>query len=310
MTPVSSSTFRAWGTYVFVATRRPSGLTLAGRLTAAILDDIDRTCSRFREDSDLARVNDHAGSWVEVDPLLVAAVEVACTAARHSGGLVNPLLGRHLVELGYDRDFGLLPPDTGPAAELEGPSPSPDAWRQVRLDPDGGIRIPSGSALDLGATAKAWAADVVAAALAREVAGSSLVSLGGDLAIAAPDGDPWPVGVSTHPGAEPDTVVGLDRGGLATSSTRVRRWRRSGVRRHHVLDPRTGLPAAETWATVTATGPSCTAANTASTAAIVLGDEAPGWLAQRGVAARLVDADGLTRTTGSWPVDLRQRSSA
>ena len=54
---------------------------------------------------------------------------------------------------------------------------------------------------------------------------------------------------------------------------------------------------------MTATGPTCAAANTATTAAVVLGAEAPGWLTARGVAARLVAADGRVRTTGGWPAE-------
>ena len=45
--------------------------------------------------------------------------------------------------------------------------------------------------------------------------------------------------------------VALATGGLATSSTTVRRWRAGGAELHHIVDPRTGLPAAEVWRTVT-----------------------------------------------------------
>ena len=303
---MASLTSRALGTYVFLATRREADLDRARRLTDRVLGDVDLACSRFRPDSDLSRANAAAGHWVDVDPVLVAAVTAACAAAGQTGGLVNPLLGRTLAQLGYDRDFGELaevsdsdlvtgPPDV--------PPPGPDRWREIGLDPDGAIRVPAGTALDLGATGKAWAADVLATAFAAELAGAALVSLGGDLAISAPDGEPWPVAISTHPGAPADTTVGLDSGGLATSSTRVRRWARRGARHHHLLDPRTGLPAPEVWRTVTATGPTCTAANTATTAAVVLGHDAPAWLAVRRVTARLVAADGRVVTTAGWPTD-------
>ena len=86
---------------------------------------------------------------------------------------------------------------------------------------------------------------------------------------------------------------------------RVRRWQRAGVARHHVVDPRTGLPAAEVWRTVTATGPTCVAANAAATAAIVLGADATDWLEQRGVDARLVGHDGRVVRLGAWPEEAR-----
>lgn len=305
---MSATTARssALGTYVFLATRRAADLGPAGRIARQVLDDVDRTCSRFRPDSDLSRANAEAGRWVTADPVLVAAVAAACLAAEDTGGLVHPLLGRNLVQLGYDRDFAALTPvhDARVPAELwPAVAPAAESWREIGLDPDGAIKVPAGTALDLGATGKAWAADVVAAAFAEELGGAALVSLGGDLAIAAPDGEPWPIAISTRPDGPVETTIALDQGGLATSSTRVRRWARRGVDLHHLLDPRTGRPAPEVWRTVTATGRTCAAANTATTAAVVLGAEAPDWLTARGVAARLVTADGRVHTTGGWPAE-------
>lgn len=299
----TTSGLEALGTYVFIGARRAEDLGLAERIATEILADVDRTCSRFRDDSDLTLVNNHPGRWVEVDPLLVAAVSAACEAARQTSGLVNPLLGRPMVQLGYDRDFGLLTQEEETAVPFAvlGPGPAMDWWEQIRLDPEGAVQIPTGTALDLGASGKAWAADLIAAAWADALREPALVSLGGDLRISTPDARPWQIAISEHPGRSPDAQIGLDRGGLATSSTQVRRWLHGGVRRHHVIDPRTGLSAAEVWRTVTATGPTCATANTASTAAIVLGAAAPDWLAERGVSARLVATNGQVRHVGDWP---------
>jgi thiamine biosynthesis lipoprotein len=284
-----------------VAVRRPADLTTAHRLAVEILLDVDDVASRFRLDTDLSRVNAAPGEWVAVHPLLVAAVKTACHAARQTDGLVNPLLGRPLVVLGYDRDFDLLVDDEEVAGvPEETPTPDADAWRGIRLEPAGAVRIPPGTALDLGATGKAWAADLVAAAYEQNLQGSAVISVGGDLRIAGPDGDPWLLSVAERPGA-PAELVTLDRGGMATSTTRIRRWTRRGTRRHHLIDPRTGLPAREVWRTVTATGESCTAANTASTAAVVLGHEAPDWLAAHSVTARLVGHHGTIHRVGAWP---------
>lgn len=297
------ATFEAIGTTVFVAVRRPEGLATARSIAKGVLDDVDVVCSRFRADSDLSRVNANPGRWVEVDPLLLEAVRVACVAAEQTDGLVSPLLGRTLVQLGYDRDFAQLR-DRGEVDDWTdswaGDAPASDAWRAIEAG-QGMLRIPDGSALDLGCTGKAWAADLIATAYEHYGLGPAIVSVGGDLRIAAPDGTPWPVAVSEHPGAGPETVVGLDRGGLATSSTQVRRWTHRGVRRHHLLDPRTGAPVDETWRTVTAVGDTCVAANTATTTALVLGHDAPDWLAARDVTARLVSREGAVRTVGSWP---------
>jgi thiamine biosynthesis lipoprotein len=97
--------------------------------------------------------------------------------------------------------------------------------------------------------------------------------------------------------------VVLRGGGLATSGITRRRWRRAGRLVHHIVDPRTGdIPPAH-WRTVSVAAKSCVDANTASTAAIVLGDAAPAWLASHGLPARLVEVSGAIRTTPGWPHD-------
>jgi FAD:protein FMN transferase len=304
---VNQSRFEAIGTYVVVATEDAEDLPDAVRVAREVLKDVDETCSRFRDDSDLSRVNREPDTWVRVDPLLVAAVTTACEAARWTDGIVHPLLGRNLVSLGYDRDLGLLtPPDertVGGASlslvtALVPRGPGLDSWREIGLREDA-VRIPAGTALDLGSTGKAWAADLIATAMTARLAGGAAVSVGGDVAVA---GDrQWPIDLCPQVDEPVSARVWLHGGGLATSSTQVRRWTHHGRVRHHLLDPRTGLPAAEVWATVSATGPSCVAANAASTAAVVLGHQATRWLDQAGVSARLVALDGTVRRVGSWP---------
>jgi thiamine biosynthesis lipoprotein len=300
--------FDALGTYVHVGTTGDLERTV--ELARAVLAEVDRTCSRFRNDSDLVRANRRAGRWTEVDPLLAAAVTVSLDAARASDGLVDPCLGRPLVEIGYDQDLARVL-ERGEARPVPPASARPDAWREVQVDPQGAIFVPPGVELDLGATAKAWAADLLAVSLAETVGGDVLVSLGGDVRIEGSGQRAWPVLVTEHPDGVGDetepALVALDGGGLATSSTAVRRWRAGGVDQHHLLDPRTGRPVAAYWRTVTATGPTCVAANVASTAAIVLGADAVPWLTARRVDARLVGADGTVRRTGVWPDQPQHR---
>lgn len=296
----SHATFRALGTEVCVGVRRPARLDRALAVTRTVLRDVDEVASRFRDDSDLTRVNKRPGQWVQVDPLLVAAVEVGREAARVTTGLVSPLLGRVMEHVGYDRDFALI--DRTSLGVLTQPDPPRlDAWQEIRTDPGGWVWIPEHTALDLGATGKAWAADLVAAALADQLDCSAIVSVGGDVRVAAPDGAAWEVAVSERPGAAAEELVTLVDGGLATSTTTVRRWGRRGARRHHLLDPRTGLPTTGVWRTCTAAGATCVAGNTASTAAIVLGEAATDWLAQRAVSARLVARRGAVTRICGWP---------
>ena len=294
--------FRALGTYVHLATT--ADLARAVELAEAVLAEVDRACSRFRPDSDLSVANARAGTWTAVDPLLVAAVGVAIDAARETDGLVDPCLGQQLVEIGYDDDLAVVLARRSPR-DVPAATPRPDAWREVGVDPGGAVLVPSGVQLDLGATAKAWASDLLAVTLVDALGGDALVSLGGDVRIAGEGRYAWPVEVTEHPDGLGDDLpaerLTLDGGGLATSSTTVRRWTAAGVERHHLLDPRTGRPVTPYWRTVTATGPTCVAANVATTAAVVLGADAERWLAEHTIDARLVSATGTVRRVGHWP---------
>jgi thiamine biosynthesis lipoprotein len=295
-----TATWRALGTYVHLSTTEQRALERAREIAMRLLDDVDRVCSRFRHDSDLVRANAGAGSWTSVDPLLVQAIGAAMDAAAQTDGLVDPTLGHAMAAVGYDRDMALvLAASTDPAGV---PVPARDgAWSQILLDPAGAVRVPPGCALDLGATAKAWAADLIVNSVATESESTVVISLGGDVAIAGP-GDGWPVAISeTIDDCADAEIVHLPYGGVATSSTAARRWIRDGVIRHHLLDPLTGEPTRGPWRTVTATGGTCMAANTASTAAIVLGEKAVGWLTARDIPARLVDTRGRIVRMARWP---------
>jgi thiamine biosynthesis lipoprotein len=181
------------------------------------------------------------------------------------------------------------------------------------VDPDGADRVPPGVVVDLGAVGKAYAADLLAGRLVARVGVDCVVSLGGDVAVGVTgdagqdagqdDGHGWQVAVAEGAADVPAQVVTIDRGGLATSTTTQRRWRRGGRTVHHLLDPRTGRPVEGMWRTVSVAAADCVAANTASTAALVQGEQAAGWLQARGLSARLVAQDGTVRTIGGWPGD-------
>jgi thiamine biosynthesis lipoprotein len=296
-----TTSFDAIGVTNTITVTDAAALPVAGTIAERFLASLDDACSRFREDSELARLN-RAGSAV-VSPLFLEALGVALVAARDTDGVVDPTVGASLRSLGYDRDFDVvvrrgtrtfsLVPAAGWGAVSIGRS-----RRTVRLQP--------GTELDLGATAKAFAADAIAAAIHAETESQVLVSLGGDVAVAgqlATGG--WPVLVSDSsrlPGATGQTVE-IRTGGLATSSTTVRRWVAGAVELHHIVDPATGAPAAERWRTVSVAAPTCVAANVAATAAIVLGDRAPAWLGARRLAARLVRPDGSVIALGGWPAE-------
>lgn len=280
-----------------------------GRLRRALaavertVAEFDRACSRFRSDSELSRLNARAGAAVRIGPVLLEAVSAALRAARLTGGDVDPTVGEALIALGYDRDFGAVERSAPRRSQALGSIPG---WRTVHLDmARSSVRTAPGVILDLGATAKALAADRAAAGAFAAAGCGVLVSFGGDLAIAGdPPRDGWRVRVTDDHRAgvdAPGQWIALRSGGLATSSVAVRRWRTKSGFAHHLLDPATALPAGGMWRTASVAAASCLDANIASTAAIVRGTRAEAWLLEAGLPSRLVSVDGMVRHLAGWP---------
>ncbi len=291
---LQSATWRALGTSVQLVVT--DHLEQARAIVEQVLAEIDLAASRFRDDSELSRLQ--PDTWTPASPLFARALTVARDAAELTDGLVDPTVGQAMRDLGYDRTYRLISRD-GPAVTVVG---RPGGWQRIAVD---GTLVRAPVGLDLGATAKGLAADL-AAERASEVSGSVLVSLGGDLAVAGSQA--WPVLVTDT--ADPEStdqsgqVITLFRGGLATSGTRARRWTRGGQVMHHLLDPRTALPTTGPWQTASVLAETCVLANVASTAAIVAGEDAERWLADHGFSARLVRTDGTVVRVGSWPEDI------
>jgi thiamine biosynthesis lipoprotein len=303
VTPTSSS-FPALGTTAVVCVTNAAALADARVALERELSAIDRACSRFRPDSELVRLNAGAGAAIQVGDALFEAIAVALRVAAATQGLVDPTVGRSLRLAGYDRSFEHVR-----AGRRQRPTfVAAHGWQTVEVDAGPRtVRLPPGVELDLGATAKALAADRSASAIASETGCGVLVSLGGDVAVsgAAPPGG-WPIRISDDHAAPldgPGPVVSISSGGLATSGTAVRRWRAGRTELHHIVDPRTGRPAATPWRTITVAAATCVDANAASTAALVLGENAPAWLAERGLPARLVSETGSASWVCNWPVE-------
>jgi thiamine biosynthesis lipoprotein len=301
----ASATFEAIGALNQVTVDGAAALDEAIRLATHEVEALDLACSRFRDDSELSRLNQSGGGRFAVSALLFDALEAALHAASVTGGLVDPTVGASLSALGWDRDFAqvLIRPHANehfafvPAA----------GWRAIHLDAKTrSVRVPAGVELDLGATAKAFAADRIAARIAAATGARVLISLGGDIAVrGAPPGG-WPVRVTDdHRHGTSGRVVAIADGGLATSTTSVRRWRRGTRELHHIVEPMTGEPALEHWRTVSVAAATCLDANTASTAAILRGPDAPSWLEALKLPARLVATDGAVVHVAGWPAEAK-----
>lgn len=302
MTP-ATATFPALGTTAQITTLDAAALSDGIDVLERELAAIDLACSRFRDDSEVSRLAHAGGAWMPAGGLFREALAAGVAAAQATDGAVDPTVGATMRALGWDADFRIVVSRRRPVALERVPAAG---WRRIEIDDERGrVRVPAGVVVDLGATAKALAADRAAAAVHRATGSSVLVDVGGDIAVAGPaPAGGWPILVTDDHRASlhaDGQVVSITAGGLATSSTTVRRWRTSSGVAHHVVDPRSGLPAPEIWRTVSVAGRSCLEANTASTAAIVLGEAAPQWLESRGHPARLVRPDGRVLTTAGWP---------
>jgi thiamine biosynthesis lipoprotein ApbE len=301
---VFTKDWKALGTTVHLITTREDGLARAAAAVRDILTDVDQAYSRFRDDSELSRLNARPGQAVTVGPLLANAIAVAERAANLTDGAVDPTVGRAIRVVGYDDDFARLANDRGPLMLRAQRIPG---WQAMRVDlRSRRVALPAGVELDLGSTGKALAVDLAAAAALRMVPdGGVLVSLGGDIASAGqPPPGGWQILVTDDSNTPPDgdgDRITITAGGLATSSTMVRRWHRGDLSMHHLIDPETGLPATSRWRTVTVAAATCVDANTASTAAIIKADRAIAWLERQGLPARLVETDGTIHYIGRWP---------
>jgi len=293
----ATTCWQRWSTDMQIVVTDPESVPVARREVDAELDVIEAAASRFRPDSEINALTASAGRPTPVSWVLAELLHAALDAAILTDGDVDPTVGAALIELGYDRDFAAL----DCAAPLAASMTIPATWSTIGWD-GRSVTVPAGVVLDLGATAKAVAADRCAQRVHQATGSGVLINLGGDIATAGPTPDGgWPVLVQDDED-EPASSVALPQGtALATSSTIRRRWRRGGDLVHHILDPRTGRPATPAWRTVSIAATTCFAANTVSTAAIVRGAGALDWIRTLDLPARLVDHDRGVHTLGGWP---------
>jgi len=271
--------FDVWGGIAEVCARADTADD-AVALVRDVVEDVDRTCSPFRSDSDLSIVNARAGTWTQVDPLFAEILTRTLELAAATRAALDPTVGTRTL-----------------AATVSSP-PSRADHRLVRVRGDR-VHIPAGMRLDLNSTAKAWAADRAAAHAAEVTRTGVLVGLCGDFAVAG-QSDGWDVECGDDhrdPQPGPASGVHLYDGGLATSSLTVRRTTNG----NHVVDPSTLRPVTGPWRTVSVVASSCLQANAAATACLVMGTAAVPWLESLGLPARLVRVDGQVHTTEGWP---------
>jgi thiamine biosynthesis lipoprotein len=260
--------------------------------------------SRFEPDSELSRLNADPRVTVPVSPMMRRVVEVAVSAARETGGLVDATLVDEIESAGYDHDLGEAPTPL-PLAEAIALAPqrSPggpnEQARWLAFDVDrrvGTVSRMPGVKLDSGGIAKGVFADELAAVLTRHAA--FVVDCCGDLRLGGTAGVTREVHVESPFDGSPLHTFELSGGGVATSGIGRRAWLdAAGLPAHHLLDPATGRPAFTGIAQVTALAPTAIEAEMRSKAALLSGpDRAAGWLPHGGV---VVFDDGSHRVVSA-----------
>ncbi len=289
--------FRAMGCQMLVVLDAETAI--ASEMLAQVppwFEEWEECFSRFRPGSELSLLNSSKGLSGKVSLLLWNVIQAALDAARASGGLVTPTVLDAVEAAGYDRTFDEVVSLDSQSQAVTMTSPHIPNWREVQTTArTRTVRLPSGVRLDLGGIGKGWAAQQAANTLAEY--GPVLVDAGGDIAVSGPmrSGHKWPVGVASP--TEPEQQIALlllARGAIATSGRDYRRWRIGGVWQHHILDPRTGLPAQTDVLSATVVAPDACGAEMAAKSAFILGSrEGLRWIEDHhDFAALLVLEDG------------------
>jgi thiamine biosynthesis lipoprotein len=298
--------FRAMGTTISVLLSE-SQVEAGMQIVRTLFMGWEQTLSRFLAESELSHLNEHAGTPVVVSDLLYQVLTTALVAAQATQGMYDPALLTQLVHLGYDRTFDDLPPVRFDPIALVEPG---GGWRRIEVDASRqSVTIPVGIKLDFGGIAKGMAVDVALEKLRQNGISQALVNAGGDLAVLGlpPDAQEWPIAV---PGKDRTWTLPLHHGAVATSGIAHRHWQQGIKRRHHLLDPRTGLPVQSDLWSVTVVTDRCEQGEVAAKVAFILGSrQGADFLRRHKIAGLLVRKDDSWETVEPWPVHIMEELS-
>ena len=302
-TGLSQQQFRAMGTTITVFT--PDAQIAKGiDIVKALFDEWEQTLSRFQPESELSRLNQRAGELVVVSDLLLTVLTHALQAAQATQGIYDPTLLNQLLHVGYDRSFDILPSSL-PANVNASIGQAGGGWQHIQVNRQKRtVLLPAGIRLDFGGIAKGMAVEAALENLHYNGIDIALVNAGGDLAIRGlpPGVDHWSIAV---PGKSSAWTIPLQQGAIATSGIARRQWRQGDTMRHHLLDPRTGLPANnELWST-TVIAKSCEQAEVAAKVAFIKGlPQGKTFVEEHKMASLFIKANGDWEKSHDWPAYL------
>jgi FAD:protein FMN transferase len=300
---MSCEQFHAMGTTITLLL--PEGQAVVGsKLIRGLFTEWEFALSRFLPESELSRLNRHTGVPVMVSELLYTVTAKALAAARATDGLYDPTLLDQLTQIGYDRSFDELPAVLPDAAYNGRPG---GGWHDIHMNPVSRcLTLPPGLRLDFGGIAKGMSVDAALERLRQVGITPALVNAGGDLAMEGlpPQDDAWPIAVE---GKDMSWTIPLHRGAMATSGIARRHWVQGQKRRHHLLDPRSGLPAQGNLWSVTVVATHCEQAEVAAKVAFILGHEkGSNFLLKHQLAGLFVGNNGSWKAVEPWPIHLME----
>jgi thiamine biosynthesis lipoprotein len=269
--------FRAMNSAIVLAAsgNDPAQVKYGFSLVRQFISRSEQRFTRFTEVSELAALNRSAGDWFQVSPEMLQVLCEAQRLALETDGLFNPAILPALKQAGYDRSMDEI--KNSPARTVQILVVERQDFRQVQLDPaTNKVLLPLGMQVDLGGIAKGWIAEQAAWQLAK-ASKACAVSAGGDMfLINLPEGETsWEIGLENPLEPEHDlAVLHVRPGAVATSSIAKRQWRHNGRPQHHLIDPRSGQPAATEWLSVTVWAETAAEAEVYAKALLIAGPQA------------------------------------
>jgi thiamine biosynthesis lipoprotein len=282
-------------------------LTSAFEDVFAVFADIEKTMNEWEPESALGRINSSAGGKAVASPApLCDVIRLSLDGAKRTGGLFDPSWAalRSIWRFG-DND----PPRVPPAEEVK-KGCALVGYRDVEVTPadpthDGGCQVRlrrAGMKLGLGGVVKGWGVDQAVARLRARKLKNFFIQAGGDLYLAGKNGDrAWRAGIR-DPRGPPDQIFAkmeVEDRAFSTSGDYEHFFIVDNVRYHHIIDPRTCVPATGS-RSVTVLAKTATDAEFLTKSAFILGGDKGVALAEKfGAAAVIVDADNKLHVSKS-----------
>lgn len=304
---MQSHEFRAMNTHIVLAAEGESERVALGfEQTRALIAKREAQFTRFQETSELSALNRAAGTWFNASPELFEVMQQAYELHQQTEGLFDPAILNVLEHAGYDASMDVVRTRSVNSYASSAPAALGDFQATAFHVAQRAIWLAPGTRVDLGGIAKGWIAEQAAHLLA-EYSEACAVNAGGDLcAIGVPKDAPgWEVEIEDPRDAEQIlAVLHVPPGAVATSSITKRRWQQNGMSLHHLMDPRTGLPAATDWLSVTVITPHATRAEVFAKALLIAGSRQAQAIAAHRDDLQFIAVDQAGKLWGSQNVML------